>query len=42
LEVYGGWKVLVSCKTTERSEEQRKKTHQRLSRIEGQIRGIRD
>ena len=29
------------CKTTERSEEDRKKLIHRLNRIEGQIRGIR-
>ncbi len=29
------------CKTTERTEEQRKKLINRLSRIEGQIRGIK-
>lgn len=29
------------CKTTERSDEERKKLINRLSRIEGQIRGIR-
>ena len=36
-------KEICECceKTTERSEEERKKLIQRLNRIEGQIRGIR-
>ena len=29
------------CKTTERDEEERKKLHNRLNRIEGQIRGLK-
>lgn len=33
--------VCPGCKKTERSEEQKKKLLNRLSRIEGQIRGIR-
>ncbi|MCD8120198.1 MAG: metal-sensing transcriptional repressor [Lachnospiraceae bacterium] len=33
--------VCPHCKSTERSEEQKKKLLNRLSRIEGQIRGIR-
>lgn len=32
---------LHCCKTTERSDEERKKLINRLNRIEGQIRGIR-
>ena len=32
---------VCSCKTTNRSEEERKKLINRLNRIEGQIRGIR-
>lgn len=31
-----------SCRTTQRSEEEKKKLINRLSRIEGQIRGIRN
>ena len=40
-EVYGMEGPCQCCKTTERSEEQRKKLINRLSRIEGQIRGIK-
>lgn len=40
-ETEDNMEVCCSCKKTLRSEEERKKLMNRLSRIEGQIRGIR-